>query len=100
VANDGVFGARIPASASTPGQMVRWYITARDGAGRASRYPAFSDTNSSPAYLGTVVANPALTNALPVFHWFVQNTTAADGFAGTRASVFYAGEFYDNVFNR
>ncbi|HXJ56778.1 MAG TPA: lamin tail domain-containing protein [Verrucomicrobiae bacterium] len=99
-ANDGVFGATIPASASAPGQMVRWYVLARDTDGRISRFPPFTSTNNSPAYLGTVVVNPTLTNALPVFHWFVQNAAAADTSGGTRASVFFAGEFYDNVFNR
>ena len=100
-AGDGVYGASIPASASTPGQMVRWYITATDTTGtNVSRYPAFTATNDSPAYLGTVIRNPALTNALPVFHWFVQNVSATDTTTGTRASVYWNGEFYDNVFNR
>ena len=100
-AADGVFGASIPASASTPGQMVRWYITATDTTGtNVSRHPAFTDTNNSPAYFGTVVEHPALTNALPVFHWFVQNVGATDTTTGTRASVYWNGEFYDNVFNR
>jgi len=99
-ASDGVFGAVIPASVSGPGQMVRWYVLAQDTGGRTSRFPPFTRTNDSPAYLGTVIANPALTNALPVFQWFVQNTAAADTSTGTRASVFFGGEFYDNVFNR
>src|SRR5262249_29261619 len=97
---DGVYGASIPAAASTPGQMVRWYIAASDAALNTSRFPPYVLTNSSPAYLGTVVANPALTNSLPVFYWFVQNTAAADSATGTRASVFFDGQFYDNVFNR
>ena len=98
---DGVYGASIPASASTPGQMVRWFITATDVTGtNVSRYPPFTDTNNSAAYLGTVIANPALTNPLPVFHWFVQNTAAADTTTGTRCSVYWNGEFYDNVFCR
>lgn len=100
-AADGIYGATVPASASTPGQMVRWYITATDTTGtNISRYPAFTATNDSPAYFGTVVVNPALTNALPVFHWFVQNVAATDTTTGTRASVYWNGEFYDNVFNR
>ncbi|MDB6036116.1 MAG: Spore coat protein CotH, partial [Verrucomicrobiales bacterium] len=100
-AGDGIYGATIPASASTPGQMVRWFITATDTTGtNVSRFPAYTATNDSPGYLGTVVRNPALTNALPVFHWFVQNVPATDTTTGTRASVFYHGEFYDNVFCR
>ena len=101
LAGDGVFGASIPASASTPGQMVRWYITATDTTGtNISRYPAYQNTNESAAYCGTVVANPTLTNALPVFHWFVQNVAATDTTTGTRASVYWNGEFIDNVFCR
>jgi CotH kinase protein/Lamin Tail Domain len=100
-AADGLYGASIPASASTPGQMVRWYITATDTTGtNVSRYPAFVATNDSPAYFGTVVINPALTNALPVFHWFVQDVGATDTTTGTRASAYWNGEFYDNVFCR
>jgi hypothetical protein len=100
-AGDGIYGASIPAGASTHGQMVRWYVTATDTTGtNVSRFPAFTATNESPAYLGTVVRNPALTNPLPVFHWFVQNVPATDTFTGTRASVFWNGEFYDNVFCR
>lgn len=99
-AGDGVYGGVIPATAASPGQMVRWYLTARDTGTNSSRLPCFTDTNNSPAYLGTLVANPALTNALPVFHWFVQDATGVDGGASVRASVFYQGEFYDNVLNR
>ena len=96
-AGDGIFGASIPASASTVGQMVRWYITALDTTGtNISRYPPYEDTNSA-AYLGAVIADPALTNALPVFHWFVENTSAADTDIGTKAAVSYNNEFYDNV---
>ncbi|HUR47069.1 MAG TPA: lamin tail domain-containing protein, partial [Candidatus Saccharimonadales bacterium] len=99
-AGDGIYGASIPASASIPGQMVRWYITATDTTGtNMSRFPAFSSADSA-AYFGTVIQNPALTNALPVLHWFVQNVPATDTISGTRASVFWNGEFYDNIFCR
>src|SRR6185503_12126075 len=50
--------------------------------------------------LGTVITHPGLTNPLPVFHWFVQNTGLADTAGGTRCSVYWNGEFYDNVFCR
>jgi hypothetical protein len=66
-AGDGIFGAVIPASASTPGQMVRFLITATDAAGLTSRWPLFEDPLGSPEYLGTVVANPAVTNTLPIY---------------------------------
>src|SRR4030095_11001850 len=40
--NDMVYAATIPASASTNGQMVRWYISATDTVGAASRWPLFT----------------------------------------------------------
>jgi hypothetical protein len=94
---DGVFGARISGSAFAEGQMVRWYITATDTAGRESRYPAFLDPLNSPQYCGTVVVDHTLKNPLPVLHWFVENPGAANSDVGTRCSLFYDEEFYDNV---
>lgn len=100
-AGDGLYGATIPAGTAKPGEMVRWFITATDTTGtNTSRFPPYPAPNASPAYLGTVVANPALTNPLPVFHWFVQSTAATDTETGTRGSVYWNGEFYDNVFCR
>ncbi|MGC8744091.1 MAG: lamin tail domain-containing protein [Verrucomicrobiia bacterium] len=98
VAGDSVYTAKIPASASYIGQMVRWYIVSVDALNRTSRWPILTDTNKCPIYLGTVIKNPNLTNPLPVFHWFIQNPSAADTDAGTRCSVFYDGIFYDNVY--
>ena len=95
--NDGVFGARIPARAFRAGQMVRWYLTATDAAGRKSRWPPFLDPLNSPEYSGTVVLDPSLNNPLPVLHWFIQNPGAANSDVGTRCTLFYDGEFYDNV---
>ena len=94
---DGIYGARIPPGAFGAGQMVRWAITATDAVGRESRLPAFADPQNSPQYCGTVVADPSLTNPLPVLHWFIQNAGAANSDAGTRCTLFYDGQFYDNV---
>ena len=99
-AADGVYGASIPASAAGPGQMVRYYVTAADDEGNVSRCPVFLDPAESPEYFGTVVADQSLVTNLPVLHWFVQDPSAANTGTGTRASVFYDGEFYDNVFVR
>jgi hypothetical protein len=96
-AGDGIYGARIPAGTFRAGQMVRWMLVAADAAGRESRFPAYLDPLNSPQYDGTVVADPSLTNPLPVLHWFIQNPGPADTDAGTRCSLFYDGEFYDNV---
>lgn len=97
-AGDGVWGAWIPATASAPGQMVRWAVTATDTAGASLRFPAYPDPQRSPRYHGTVVKDPALAESrLPVLHWFLANPPAAQGSVGTRGAVFYEGEFYDNV---
>jgi hypothetical protein len=96
VAGDGIYGARIPASASTPGQMIRYFIRATDTSNVVTRIPTFADPLRSPEYMGTIVLI-AQTNNLPILHWFIQNATGADNFTGTRASLFYLDEFYDNV---
>lgn len=96
-AGDEIYGARIPARTFKAGQMVRWAIIATDTAGRDSRFPAFLDPLNSPQYEGTVVADPRLTNPLPVLHWFIENPNAANTDAGTRCSLFFDGEFYENV---
>ncbi|MCI0746248.1 MAG: lamin tail domain-containing protein [Verrucomicrobia subdivision 3 bacterium] len=108
-ANDGVFAATIPASASTNGQMVRWYFRATDTVGNVSRWPLFTVTNRSAEYLGTMVEIPGLTSKLPIVHLFApasvlqagsgQAAGTADLQAGSGGvSVFHDGEFYDNVF--
>jgi len=43
------------------------------------------------------VEEPSLTNPLGVLHWFILNPGAANTDAGTRCSIFYDGQFYDNV---
>lgn len=94
---DGTYGVRIPAGTFGAGQMVRWYFTATDTAGRQSRLPAFLVPQNSPGYFGAVVDDPSLVNPLPVLHWFIENPAAANSDIGTRCSLFYDGEFYDNV---
>ena len=95
-AGDGVFGAAIPSGTAGAGQMIRYYLTAADSQGRHSRAPLFLDTTSAQ-YLGTVVRDLSVTSSLPVLHWFVADTAAADTDAGTPCSLFYNVEFYDNL---
>ncbi len=95
-AGDGVYTATIPGIAGV-GEMIRWYITAEDSEGTLSRAPRFIDPNDSAEYFGTVVADPAASDDLPVLYWFVENEAAAQTRAGTKASIFYLGEFYDNI---
>ena len=102
-AGDGVYGASIQASFSSPGQMVRWYVTAADTSSRTGRWPVLVPlvgNDAGPEYEGTVIADPALTSTLPIIQIFAADFGLADSLAGTRGSVFYLGEFYDNVFIR
>ncbi len=99
-AGDGVYAATIPAGIAASGQMIRYRVTATDSRGDTSREPLFPDPTESPEYAGTIVLDAAIDTQLPVLHWFVQNASAADTRAGTRGSVFFDGEFYDNIFIR
>jgi len=97
---DGVYGATIPSGIYRPDEMIRYYVTATDRENRTSRWPLFNDPANSPEYLGTMIADPTVTSKLPVLYWFVRDPYAAGTDAGTRASVFYDGILYDNVFVR
>jgi subtilisin-like proprotein convertase family protein len=99
-AGDGVFGASIPANVALAGQMIRWYVSAADNTNRTSRWPIFADPLNSPEYLGTVVTNPAVVSAIPVWEWFAPDYAASHNRTGTRGAVFFNGEFYDNVYVR
>ena len=103
MAGDGVYTGTIPAGVASPGQMVRYYISSQDTLGNAMRSPRVTDiegTDQSPEYYGTVIQDPSLISELPVFQWFTDNVSGSQNRTGARASVFYKGEFYDNVFVR
>lgn len=101
-AGDGVYGASISQSLSGPGDMVRYYVTAMDVNGNDSRFPYFQSPDSSE-YAGTVVADPSVSSQLPIYEWFVQNTNwfrngdGTNNYNTTSTSLFYDGQFYDNV---
>jgi len=99
-AGDQVYSIVIPASAYREGDMVRWYVTAQDSRGLTSREPAFLVPNNSAEYFGTVVRHASLPASMRTFCYFVQDTAAEATRMGTRCSVFYLDEFYDNVFIR
>lgn len=94
---DGIFTAVIPAAAFSSGEMVRWRVTALDTIGVETKEPRFLDALDSPEYFGTVVSNAAITTDLPILQWFLNNPSAASTTAGTRASLFVEGQFYDNI---
>jgi hypothetical protein len=95
VAGDGIYGAIIPNSAYTPGQMVRYYFIASDTLNNQSRQPPIGDTNNSSLYFGTVVKDPSLSNQLAVLHWFTQTPVTSTTFQ--KISMYWLGEFYDNI---
>lgn len=96
-AGDRLYGASIPASASSPGQMIRYYVRATDATNDVTRFPLYEIVNDSEQYRGTVVHNPAIDTDLPVFHWFVENASSATSGGTVYGSIFYDGEFYDTV---
>ena len=103
VAADGIYTAVIPAGVAQPGQMLRYYVTASDVAGETFRSPRILDTSGtdqSPEYYGTVIADPSLTSGMPILQWFAESVSRARSRTGARASVYYAGEFYDNILVR
>ena len=103
IANDSIFTATIPASAYGNEDMVRWFVTAKDAANNPSRAPAFLDqtgTNQSAEYFGTVTTDPSVTSDMPILQWFTQSESASHTRSGARASVYFLGRFYDNIFIR
>ncbi|MFT4550883.1 MAG: hypothetical protein ACI9MB_004864, partial [Verrucomicrobiales bacterium] len=97
------YSATIPASAYGAEDMVRWRITATDLDSNDSAAPPFLDqtgNGQSPEYFGTVTQDLAVTSELPIFHWFTQSTSAAHNRTGARASVYFDGRFYDNIYVR
>lgn len=103
IAGDSLYTATIPNSAYGREDMVRWMITAQDTADNLTRLPAYLDqagNNQSAQYFGTVTLDSSVTSDLPIFQWFTQNESASHTRSGARASVFFKGRFYDNVFVR
>jgi len=100
MAGDNTYSAAIPKNLTLPGAMLRWVVRATDKKGQRSRNPLFPWEDNSPGYYGTVIQNPLITSNLPILHWYTEDKNAARSRSGTRASVFYDNEFYDNVFVR
>jgi hypothetical protein len=102
-AGAGSYAATIPSSVYRSGDMVRWYVSASDTDGNVGRAPIFLDrtgNNQSPEYFGTVIQDARLTSSLPILQWFTQSESASNTRSGTRASVYFDGRFYENIFVR
>ena len=96
-AGDGVWTALIPASAFGAGEMTRWRYAASDNQGIETLKPAYRNRLDSHQYFGTVTKDADIQTLLPVFHWFTSSPNGAGTQTGSRGSVYYDGEFYDNV---
>ena len=100
IAGDGLYTATIPGGIAEAGEMVRWYMTSTDVGGNESRYPLFEIENDNEEYFGTVYFDADLLPENPdlvTIQTFFQNPNSKNSVAGTFGSVFYDGEFYDNV---
>ena len=98
IPGDGIYSAHVPTTSLEPGEMIRWRIEALDLNGGKTLSPPYLDPNDADRYYGTVAVNPAQDSSqLTIIETFVQNTAAVDTVSGTRASVYYLGEFYDNL---
>ena len=102
-ASDGdTYSATIPASAASPGDMVRWYVSASDSRGRSTRDPPAA-TSADQQYYGTVVLDTSDVSSLPVVDLHCKNEKApyvVDKNAGPGCSLLLNGTFYDNVIVR
>lgn len=96
-AADNIYTGLIPAAQLVAGQMIRWRVTATDGAGFQTKMPPFRDAIDSPQYFGSVCIDASISTNLMPMHRFIQTPASANTTAGTRCSVFLNGEFYDNV---
>jgi hypothetical protein len=97
-AGDGVYGAVIPAKTAKPDQLVRYFVTARDEFGQASRWPLFGVRPDYSSYEGTVVADPAVQTRLPVVNLFTPTNQRLGQRTGSGGAVlYYQVELYDNV---
>lgn len=99
-AGDGLFGVILPSNVSTNSQCVRYKVEATDILGKTSRWPLFEDPLGSPEYQGWMVQDPLETSTLPIWRWWAKSPSQALTRTGERVSVYFNGEFYDNVFAR
>ena len=99
-ANDGIYTAIIPAGLVEPGEMLRYSISVTDVHDTQAKLPRFLDDERAPEYFGTLIEDPTISDEVPVLHRFIEEARRAESGRGTRASISYRGEFYDNVFIR
>ena len=97
-ASDGVYGATIPTSGVSAGQMIRYFLTAIDSDTNQTRDPLYLNSTNGPQYYGTMIF-VAQTNGLPLLHLFIPPTDLmlVNRGSAARCSLMYLDQFYDNV---
>lgn len=102
----GVYEATIPGSAVASAGMIRWAVRAQEAGGPVTREPVVppADNPEGPLYFGAMVEGwvvpPEADPSTPLLYVSVQNPERSETVIGTRASIFYEGQFLDNVFMR
>ena len=98
LASDGIYTALIPVNDLLPGQMLRWKVTATDSKNSDTVAPPYPEFRDSPQYFGTIAEDSSVVSSnLPVLHWFTASPSGAERDSGSRGSIYYRGEFYDNI---
>ena len=96
-AGDGIFGVTIPGQAA--GKMIRFKIVATGPTGQM-QHPRDDDTIR---YVGALVADPALSSPLPIFHWMIDPVDYQQALDHRYTDVMepavliYNGKLYDNI---
>ena len=93
----GKFEGFIPGSSFNNAEMIRWRFEAIDELGFKTLEPPYPDPKDSHEYVGTVAKDPSVNSKLSVVEMFLRSPGAAGTNNGTRGSIFYLGELYDNV---
>lgn len=96
-ADDGVYGATLPAAAV--GQLVRYKIVAQNESG-ANSSPGSDDSQN---YHGYVVQDPSVTSQLPILQWFIPEQSYQEminldyGDTYTSCILVYGDQVFDNT---
>ncbi len=101
-AKGGKFNCRahIPSTEFKAGTMIRWQIHAYDQKGQSGRWPQGIDHADAPRWDGTLIRDPNQQNLLPVLYWQTSKPRQAQRRRGMRASLFFEGQFIDQVLVR
>jgi len=98
-ANDGVYAGRCRTGGVAPGERVRWRVTTTAPSYYETPWPG--EDGKGPKYFGTVLEKGLwVDTTLPVLHVFTPDYWRITTDEGARVSVYFEGEFYDNVFMR